>query len=150
MGTVPVNGSQNSFFYVNNFPPQIENLYDELDSRDSNNQPIKTSAAINSLNEIFKCGLFNLLICSEAYSISEALRTIRNKLNLASQSLSKKIADAFPKLQEAILPLYKKFVKVLILLSGLFAFNVLVSLLSFQLQCLTLALIRINPPVFRC
>lgn len=83
--------------------------FSDLDARDSNNRRIVTAEAKSELQDIFRAGLFNLLVNSKIHSIAQALCVIEKELNLGAQSLVRNIPVVVGRIMPALCISLKKF-----------------------------------------
>ena len=85
-GATAVNAAQTTGVF--NFSlPSIESNFQDLDSRDTDNNPVSTIDAQQGLRDIFYSGLFSLVIVTELYTYARAAEFLAKKLGLGDSSL---------------------------------------------------------------
>ena len=150
LGTSFVSASQDFFYFQNNYLPQFECSFADLDARDSNNQPVRTLEAENSLNDLFRSSLYNLLVRTDIYSVACALSSIARKLNPSGFAFARGLLNLPGAVLSALISNTKQTKKSLALLSGFVAACLL--LFSFRVFLSTSILTpkRMAPSILRC
>jgi hypothetical protein len=136
---------------VFNFMPEIAVSFDDLDARDENNNPVKTYAAKQQLQEIFQAGLYNLLLFSELRAVAETLNLIRIKLNLSALAFARQVYNFAGKIAFTFIPSKKtQWHKILACISGVvLALKIFISFLSLSTLQVTLLHKKLAPIVMR-
>jgi hypothetical protein len=130
--------------------PHIDVSFDDVDARDIYNQPIKTLSAKDELKGLFQTAVFTRLVCSEIYSIAQALSILEKKLNLAAHSLVETALPIVGEVVVTLLPLKRNWDSAIVQISGLFAFNILIILFFLSLSFSTPTAVPAAFVVLRC
>src|SRR3989339_939917 len=104
LGAANLHASQLGAFSINSASLQCLENSDDLDARDANNQPIKTQSAKDGLTEIFRAGLYNLLVTADLYTTANILSRLEKILKLASENLSRNIPATVNNLIAVFIP----------------------------------------------
>lgn len=147
--TSVANSSEEGVLRLYVLQPDAVSLND-LDVRDSNNNPVTSPESKQQLTQIFQSGLFQILTQAELYSVAAALSVIRKALNLADFSFARSLPQKTFEIFCALLPVKKNWDKLLVALSVLFVFTVTSNLLSLLPNCSTPAAKSSAPLVLRC
>ena len=150
MGAASLHATQLGAFSVNGAYLQPANISDDLDARDENNQPIVSQSAKDGLTEIFKSGLFNLLVTAELYTVANILNRLERQMKLASENLSRNIPATVKTLIDSFLPTTRQLEKIFAALCAVFGSILLSTFLKFSASLLPPTSMRISTVVLRC
>jgi len=128
----------------------VDLAFDDLDVRDSNNQPIQTVTAKQELKDLFQSSLYTALVQSELYTMAAVFSIFEKALNMAATALVKDIAATVGGMIAALLPSTKEWKHILVCVSSLLGFSLLLFSCSLLPESYPLSFIRIAPLNLLC
>ncbi|OGS35761.1 MAG: hypothetical protein A2293_07655 [Elusimicrobia bacterium RIFOXYB2_FULL_49_7] len=142
--------SQTGVFLFAECLPQVNLDFDDLDPRDENNKPLQNVAAQNDLKDLFKSGLYQLLVKSELYTMAMALAALQTRLNLAACGFARELPLVAKHIIAVVLLSPRQWDKVLECLSGILIFASLVIACHLVAINCKISFLLTAPVVLRC
>ena len=142
--------TRNESLLCNSFLPEIGYSFNSLDARDRYNNPLNSPKVKQDLVNIFYFSLYNLVIESEVHSVAKSLYLLRKSLKLSETYFSMLIPQVGTFFINAVNSLSKRFERLLVRLSGIFALVIAITYLSQTYFKFALTQRRIAPTILLC
>jgi hypothetical protein len=138
-----VSASTNGSFFI--FRNNADLYYQNLDSRDENNNPVIDQNSKNILENLFVFGYYDLLINAEIYSFAQSLAMLKKALNPSDIAFNLPSFESVKNLISIIMLSVKKFLgNILFAVSNLFV----MPLVYFSMFVICCSLFTLHPSLF--